>query len=131
MELFWKSVASVLISVILVLVLGKQERDIAMLLAIAVCCMVGICLMRFLEPLVDFLYSLQNLAYVDGSLLKSLFKLIGISLVCEIAATVCADAGYASFGKSLQMLGAAVILYLSIPILQMFIALVQDVMGEL
>lgn len=129
MEIFWKAIASVLISVILVLALGKQERDISTLLAIAVCCMTGMAAMQLLEPILDFLYFLQDLAYLDGSILKTLFKLLGISLVCEITSTVCSDAGYNSFGKSIQFLTCAVILYLSIPILRMFVTLIQDIMG--
>lgn len=129
MEVFWKAVASVLISVILVLTLGKQERDISVLLTIAVCCATGMAALQLLEPLLDFLYSLQVLTYLDSSILKILYKLVGISLVCEITSTVCADAGYSSFGKSIQFLTSAAILYLSIPILRMFITLIQDIMG--
>lgn len=129
MELFWKAVASVLISVILVLTLGKQERDISVLLAIAVCCATGMAALQLLEPLLDFLYSLQALTYLDSSILKILYKLVGISLVCEITSTVCADAGYSSFGKSIQFLTSAAILYLSVPILRMFVTLIQDIMG--
>lgn len=129
MEVFWKAVASVLISVILVLTLGKQERDISVLLTIAVCCATGMAALQLLEPLLDFLYSLHTLTYLDSSILKILYKLVGISLVCEITSTVCADAGYSSFGKSIQFLTSAAILYLSIPILRMFITLIQDIMG--
>lgn len=129
METFWKATASVLIALILALTLGKQERDISALLAIAICCMTGMMALQLLQPLLDFLYTLQTLTGIDEELFRILFKLLGISLVCEIASTVCTDAGFSSFGKSIQFLGSAVILYLSIPILQTFITLVQDIMG--
>ncbi len=131
MELFWKAAAAVLISVILILVLDKQERDIAALVSIAVCTMVGICLMQFLEPVLEFLYSLQDMTLSDNGIFGSLMKLTGISLVCEITATVCNDAGCSSLGKSLQLLGTAVILFLSLPILQTFLTLVSDILGGL
>ena len=129
MDIFWKASASILISVILILILGKQERDIAALLAIAVCCMVGICLVHALEPIMDFLYSLQSLAGSGSSVLKSLLKITGISLVCEIVSAICADAGCASLGKSLQLLGCTLVLCLSVPILETFAALVQEILG--
>ena len=131
MDLFWKASAAVLISVILILVLGKHEQDHAVLITIAVCTMLGICLMQFLEPVLEFLYTLQNIAFSDPGIFKSLMKLLGISLVCEISASVCADAGCSSLGKSLQLLGTSTILFLSIPILQTFLALVTDILGGL
>ena len=55
MELFWKAAAAILISVLLILVLGKHEQDFAALIIIAVCTMAGICMMKFLEPVLEFL----------------------------------------------------------------------------
>ena len=131
MELFWKAAAVVFVSVILILVVGKQERDIAALITITVCTIVGICLMQFLEPVLEFLYTLQNTAISDTGIFKPLMKLLGISLICEISVTVCNDTGCSSLGKSLQFLGTAVILSLSLPILQTFLTLVTDILGGL
>lgn len=131
MDLFWKAAAAVPISVILVLALGKQERDISVLLILAVCCMTGIITVHYLQPLFDFLWSLQEITGMDPELFHILFKLLGIGLVCELASTVCADAGCGSLGKGLQLLGAAAMLYLSIPILQLFVSLVQEILGGL
>ena len=89
MELFWKAAAAVLIAVILILVLGRQERDLAILIAIAVCTMTGICMVQFLEPVLEFLHTLQDVSFSDPGIFKSLMKLLGISLVCEISASVC------------------------------------------
>lgn len=131
MELFWKSAAAVMISVILVLTLGKQERDISVLLILLVCCMAGRIALTYLEPLLDFLYTLQEYTGMDPELFLILFKLLGISLVCELATAVCADAGCGALGRSLQLLGTATMLYLSIPILRLFVTLVQDILGGL
>ena len=131
MDLFWKTTAGILLSVILVLAVGNRERDFSALLAIAVCCMTGAAAMQLLEPVLDFLYELQALCIMENMLFRNLLKLLGISLVCEIASTVCIDAGCSAFGKSIQFLGTAVILYLSIPVLQMFVSLIQDILGGL
>lgn len=131
MELFWKAAAAVMICVVLLPVLQKQEGDIAAGLTVAVCCMIGTGLIQLLIPVVDFLSELQALAHTDENTLKILFKIIGISLVCEISAAVCSDSGCSALGKSLQTLGASVILYLSIPVLQMFLSLVQEILNGL
>lgn len=129
MEVFWKVTAAVLIALIFGQVLGKQEKDISSVLAVAVCCITGMAAIPLLEPLLDFLLFLQELTGMDSGLFEILYKLIGISLVCEIASTVCADAGFSAFGKGIQFLGSAAILYLSIPVFQLFITLIQEIMG--
>lgn len=131
MELFWKAAAAVLIAVVLGLALGKQEKDISVLLTMAVCCMCGMIMISYLEPLLDFLRELEALGDLQGDILGILLKAVGIGLVAEIAGMVCTDAGNGSLGKTLQMLGSAVILYLSIPIFNAFLKLIQEILGEI
>ena len=74
---------------------------------------------------------LEELSGLDGDMVAILLKATGIGIVAEIANLVCKDAGNESMGKSLQLLGSAVILYLSIPLFTALIDLLQKVLGEL
>lgn len=131
MEMFWKAAAAVLIALILCLALGKQERDIGVLLTIAVCCMTGMTAITFLEPILDLLRELEMMTQLDGNMLAILLKLVGIGLVSEIVGTICSDAGCGSLGKSLQMLASAAMLYLSIPIFKALLTLIREILGVL
>ena len=131
MEMFWKAAAAVLIAVVLGLALGKQEKDISVLLTMAVCCMGATIAISYLEPVLDFLRELEALGDLQGDMLGILLKAVGIGLVAEIAGMVCTDAGNGSLGKTLQMLGSAAILYLSLPIFSALLKLIQDILGEL
>ena len=64
-------------------------------------------------------------------MLGILLKAVGIGLVSEIAGLVCNDAGNGSLGKTLQMLGSAVILYLSLPIFTAMLELIREILREL
>lgn len=130
MGLFWKAAAAALITVVLGLALGKQEKDISTLLTIAVCCMVVMIAINYLEPVLDFLWELEILGNLQGGMLGVLLKALGIGLVAEVAGMVCSDAGNASLGKTVQMLGGAVILYLSIPVFRALLELIQQILGE-
>ena len=133
MSLFWKAAAAVLLAVVLGLSLGKQ-KDIGVLLTMAVCCMVAMVAMiaiSYLEPVLDFLRELETLGDLQGDMLGILLKAVGIGLVSEIAGLVCTDAGNGSLGKTLQMLGSAVILYLSLPIFTAMLELIREILREL
>lgn len=129
MTLFFQAAAAVLLASVLRLALSGHGKEIGIVLTIAVCCMVIMTAVYFLEPVMEFLHQLEEMGELNSELIRILFKVAGIALVSEIAGMVCADAGNASMGKSLQMLGTAVILWLSIPIFNALLKLIQDILG--
>lgn len=131
MTLFLQACAAVLLAVVLILAQGKQGKDMGTLLALAVCCMVSLIAMRYLEPVIDFLGELEALGNLSGSMVQILLKAAGIGIISEIAALVCSDAGNSSLGKTIQLLGTAVILWLSIPLFTMLMELLQQILGGL
>lgn len=131
MTLFLQVCGAVLLAVILVLTLKSHGKDIGTILAIAVCCMVALAAIEYLQPVLSFLESLENLGGLDGDMVTTLLKATGIGIITEIANLVCKDAGNESMGKSMQLLGTAVILYLSMPLFTTLIELLQKILGEL
>ena len=131
MGVFWKAAAAALITVILSLALGKQEKDISAILSMAVCSMVMVSAMVYLEPVLDFLRELREIGDLQGDFLGILLKALGIGLVAEIAAAVCVDAGNGSLGKTLHTLGSAVILYLSLPVFRAMLELLRKILEEI
>ena len=131
MYTFCKAAAAVLLAVVLVPAVAKTEKDISVLLTMAVCCLVAAAALSYLEPVLDLLWELKALGDLSGEMLEILMKAVGIGLVAEIAGMICADAGNGSLGKTLQILASTAILYLSIPLFQAFLTLVQEILGQL
>lgn len=128
---FWKAAAMILIAVVLGLAVGKQEKDISVLLTMAVCCMTAMIAVSYLEPVLDFLWELESVGNIQKGFLGILLKAVGIALIAEVAGMICSDAGNGSLGKTLQMLGSVVILYLSMPIYNALLTLIREILGEL
>lgn len=131
MVLFWKAAAAALITVILGLALGKQSQDISLMLTMAASTMLCVLALTFLEPVLEFLWELEELCGLQEDMLVILLKAAGIGLVTQIAALICTDSGNASLGKTLNILGTGVILYLSLPILRSMLELIRKILGEL
>ena len=130
MGMFLRAFGAIMIAVILTLTLSKQEKELSLLLTIGVCCMVMLVALEYLRPMVDFIHRLEALCDEEKGWIGILLKAVGIGLVAEIAALVCTDAGNGSLGKSLQFLASAVIIYLSIPVFNGLINLLQQILGE-
>ena len=130
MDRFVQVLAGVLLAVILGIALNKQGKDMTLVLTVAVCCMVLTVVLSFLEPVVDFVEQLRVLGRLDSDMVRIMIKAVGISLVGEISALICADAGNAAMGKAVQMLTAAAVLWLALPLMQGLLDLVQRMLGE-
>lgn len=131
MDAFLQCCGAVLVAVILILTLGGKGKDIASVLALFVCSLTLLAALRYLEPVVDFLDTLAQIGNLDRSLISVMLKAVGIGIVSEIASLICGDSGNGSLGKALQILGTAVILWLSIPLFTMVLELIQTMLGEL
>lgn len=129
MELFWKGIAAGLLCA--VLGLAMEKRDFSLVLSIAVCCMVAAVAATYLQPAFSLLRELEDLADGSGGMFSALLRAVGVGLVAQLAGLICQDAGNASLAKTLQMLGSAAILYISIPVFQSVLALIREILGGL
>lgn len=131
MDDFWKTTALVLLTVILSLSLDKTERDISAVMGIVALCIAACTAVTILEPVLNYLVELQSLVHLSDDLISILMKAVGIALVAELSATICADAGNASLGKILQILGGAVVLTLSVPMFRTLMTIIWEMIGGL
>lgn len=131
MDVFLKAAAGVLVAVILVLVLMKQGKDLSVLLIVAVCTMIVCTALSYIQPIKDLILRLQTIGQLDSDTLSILLKAVGIGLIAEVTGLICADAGNAAMGKTLQFLASAVILWLSIPLLNELLELLDTILGAI
>lgn len=128
MDIFLKLAAGTLISLILYLILAKLGKDISGLLTTAVCCILAVGTMQYFTPVITFIDRLQEMSGLDSEILQIILRTVGISILAEITSLICADAGNAALGKSLQILAGAVVLWLSIPLFNQLLDLVEELL---
>lgn len=131
MDDFWKTTALVLLTVILSLSLDKTERDISAVMGIVALCIAACAAVTILNPVLNYLVELQRLFHLPDDLISILMKAVGIALVAELSASICADAGNASLGKMLQILGGAAMLTLSVPMFRTLMTIIKEMIGGL
>lgn len=131
MDIFLKSAAGTLVALVLYLILGKQSKDMSVLLSVAVCCMLAAAAMECFSPVVSFMDRLKIISSIDTTMYQTVLRAVGIGLLAEIISLICTDAGNSALGKSLQFLAGGVVLFLSLPILNQLIDLIEDVLGTI
>ena len=131
MERFLQVAAGIMAAVILWIVLSKQGKEYALLLSIGACCLVLVAAFQFLEPVLGLLRQLQELGDLQPEWLNVMLKAVGIGLIVEIGSLICADAGNAAMGKTMQILGSFAVIWLSIPLINSLIELIQQILEAL
>ena len=128
MELYLQSSAAVLLAVILILLLNKN--DFSLFIAISVCCLICISAVTFLKPVIDFLYELEQLSDISADTVSILLKCAGIGLLAQMIDLICLDAGERALGKALSFLSSGFILFLSLPLFRQLISLLKEVLMQ-
>lgn len=130
MEWFLQAAVCVMVAVVMWIILSRQGKEYALLLSIGVCCLVLLLMFRFLEPVLDLMNQLQTMGNLQPEWLSVMLKAVGIGLVVEIGMLICNDAGNAALGKALQILGTIAVLWLSIPLMNSLIKLLEQILGD-
>lgn len=128
MTLFLKVTAGALITLVMYLILSKQNKDISLILTVVVCCMVATAAINYLEPVIDLFDSLQVAGNLQPEFIKILLRAVGIGLISELTTLVCNDCGNAALGKALQILAASVILCISVPLFNELIRMIKEIL---
>ena len=129
MEGYWKAAAVIILTLILGTTVGKTEKDIALVLTVTACCAVVMVAMQYLSEVIGFLWKLGSITGYQNSLMDTLLKITGVALMTELTGLLSSDAGNSSLGKAMQILGTSAILFLSLPLLEACLSIIQELMG--
>lgn len=80
----------------------------------------------YMVEIKDRLWELKSYFGSGSQYFSILFKVIGITYLCEFCAGVCKDAGYQAVASQLELFGKIVVLLAGMPV---FLALVEVISG--
>lgn len=117
-----------MVAVVLILTLRRQSGEIALILSVLTCCILLILGLQLLQPVISLLRRLQNLGSMDGEMTAILLKSVGLALLGEITALICKDSGNEALGKAMGLVCTAAVLYLSLPIFDSLLTILERVL---
>lgn len=131
MDIFVKAISCGMVAVLLSVLLPGERKELFLMLGVAACCVVGLSAVSYLQPVIELLQRLERIGNLNTQMISILFKVVGISVVTEIAVLVCKDVGNGALGRILHLLGTSAILWITIPLFEEFIALIEDILGRI
>ena len=128
MDTFLKLCTVALIAVILCLVLSRFGKEFSLLLTVAACCLVVISALSLISPIYDLYVQLLSVGQFDQNMVSTLLKATGIGLIAEITVAICTDSGNAALGKIIQLVACITLLWISIPMFQALLNLMEELL---
>ena len=97
-------------------ILKSRTPEISNLISLGICLTIIALSVTRLEAIMDMIKKITEYITVDKLYLNILLKLIGISYVCEFAASISKDAGYQAAASQIELVGKLTMLMVSMPV---------------
>ncbi|HOQ07526.1 MAG TPA: stage III sporulation protein AD [Clostridiales bacterium] len=117
-----------LVSTLIMLILRKQNPEIAVLVGMAAGAFIFLLIAAKLSAVVDQLEEYAARADIRPMYFTSVLKITGIAYIAEFGAEICRDAGEEAIASKIEMAGKVIIIAMAIPIITSLLDLVLKIM---
>lgn len=124
--MIYKVMIIALVGIILAIFLKTQRAEYSMFLSLCIAVLILFCVLGLFSSAKNQLSSLSVYLTMDNQYYGLLFKMIGITYLCEFCSSICRDAGYQAVGSQIEIFGKITILLAGIPILMTLLETIQD-----
>lgn len=112
------------IGVLIALQFKTQKQEYGFYIGFVVCLIIFSYVVSKLGNVWDSIQYLQDYMSADRSYFSILFKVVGITYVCEFCASICKDAGYSAIAGQIEIFGKLSVLLTGMPIL---LAIIENI----
>lgn len=114
-----------LIGVIMAMFLRTQKAEYSIFISLCIAILILFCVLGLFSSAKDQLSSISTYLTMDNQYYGLLFKMIGITYLCEFCSGICKDAGYQAVGSQVEIFGKISILLAGVPILMTLLETIQ------
>lgn len=110
------------------LIIKKDKPEFAVLIIMLVSFLIAIRILTVLGNAMSELESWEAILGGNIAYISLLLKIIGITYVCDFAANLCKDSGYAALSNHIELFGKVAIMVAGFPIIRIMIDMLEGMM---
>jgi len=110
------------------LIIKKDKPEFAVLIIMLVSFFIAIRILTVLGNAVEELESWESILGGNIAYISLLLKIIGITYVCDFAANLCKDSGYAALSNHIELFGKVAIMVAGFPVIRIMIDMLEGMM---
>ncbi len=126
-EVFGQACGFSLLLLCLLLIINRQKAEFAPFLRVGGIVIVAALLLSRAMPLIETLQALST-AEAGGISAGTLFKGLGLSLLCELCASICRESGEGGLARGVEAAGRLELLLLALPMLEEVLTLSRSLL---
>lgn len=115
-------------AVLCALVIKKQSRAYASILALAVGAFILFQILGVLEQAGSLMDELGELAGLSPAVIAPVMKTVGVAILTKLTASLCKDSDESSIAAAVETAGAAAALAISIPLLRTVLSMITELL---
>ena len=108
--MIYKIMLIALVGVIMAMFLKTQKAEYSIFLSLCIAVLILFCVLGLFAAAKEQLAGLSSYLTMDNQYYGLLFKMIGITYLCEFCSSICKDAGYQAIGSQIDIFGKITIL---------------------
>lgn len=124
--MIYKIMLIALVGVIMAMFLKTQKAEYSIFLSLCIAVLILFCVLGLFAAAKEQLAGLSSYLTMDNQYYGLLFKMIGITYLCEFCSSICKDAGYQAIGSQIDIFGKITILLSGIPIIMTLLETIQE-----
>lgn len=123
--MIYKIMVIALVGVIMAMFLRTQKAEYSVFLSLCIAVLILFCVLGLFSSAKEQLSSISVYLTMDNQYYGLLFKMIGITYLCEFCSGICRDAGFQAVGSQIEIFGKISILLAGVPILMTLLETIQ------
>ncbi len=118
-----------ILAILIAIIFKKGKEEYSLYISVAACFFILLWGIGKLEVILDAINKLQGYIQLNKAYVGILIKIIGITYVTEISASLCKDSGYQAIGEQIELVGKLTILAISMPIMLSILETINSFLG--
>lgn len=110
------------------IVIRKDKPEYATLIIILVSFIIAIRVLGVMGKAVDELKNWESILGGNTAYISLLLKIIGITYICDFAASLCRDSGYSALSSHIELFGKIAIMAAGFPIIRIMLDMLEGIM---
>jgi len=115
-----------IIGVLIAIQFKSHKSEYGTYIGIGICILIFYYVLQSLATVIGQLSALQKYVEIGQGYLGLLFRVIGITYICEFSAGICKDAGHQSVASQIELLGKLAVMFSGLPII---LAVIEQLEG--
>jgi len=108
-------------------ILKQYKPEYSIQISVAAGVIIFISVSDSLKDIYLYIENLCDSAGIDKDYINVLFKVTGISYLCEFTSSICRDAGESAMALKVDIAGKITLIYLSLPIFKELLVVITEV----